>query len=100
MTYAEILGHIVKYKLPSIQGSFTWHRSQLQNLLIMVEKFGMPHFEKTLTTNKMTSTRWPKFNDMEYLIKQIHKNMSWNFFPAYIKRQWHFRQNKRICYTL
>ncbi len=25
----------------------------------------------------MASTRWPKFNDMEYLVKQIHKNMSW-----------------------
>jgi hypothetical protein len=37
----------------------------------------MPHFVKSLTANEMTSTRWPKFNDMEYLVKQIHKNMSW-----------------------
>jgi len=43
----------------------------------MVEEFGMLHFKKTLTTNEMASTRWPKFNDMEYLVKQIHKNMSW-----------------------
>jgi hypothetical protein len=25
----------------------------------------------------MTSTKWHEFNDMEYLVKEIHKNMSW-----------------------
>jgi hypothetical protein len=29
-----------------IQGSSTWHTSQLQDLLTMVEAFGMPHFLK------------------------------------------------------
>jgi hypothetical protein len=34
MIDVEILGHIVKYKLPSsIQGSPSWHISQLQDLL-------------------------------------------------------------------
>jgi hypothetical protein len=37
----------------------------------------MPHLKKALTTNEMTSTRWPKFNDVEYLVKQIHQNLSW-----------------------
>jgi len=38
MTNVEILGHIVKYKLPLlIQGSPTWHKSQLQDLLTMVK---------------------------------------------------------------
>jgi hypothetical protein len=33
----KILGHIIKYRLPSsIQGSPTWHRSQLQDLLKVV----------------------------------------------------------------
>ncbi len=90
------MGHIVKYKLPLIQGSPTWHRSQLQNLLTMVEKFGMPHFFKTLTTNEMTSTRWLEFNDMEYFIKQIHKNMSWNFFPMECATLFHYCVNMFI----
>jgi hypothetical protein len=47
----------------------------------MVKKFGMLHFLKTLITDEMTSTRWPKFNDMEYLVKQIHQNMSWKNYP-------------------
>jgi hypothetical protein len=36
----KFLGHIIKYKLPlSNQGSPTWHKSQLQDLLTMVEEF-------------------------------------------------------------
>jgi hypothetical protein len=62
MTNVEILGHIVKYKLPLlIQGFPTW---QLQDLFTMVKEFGMLHFLKTLIANEMTSTKWPKFNDM------------------------------------
>jgi len=37
----------------------------------MVKKFG-PHLKKTLIVDEMTSTRWHNFNDMEYLVKQIH----------------------------
>jgi hypothetical protein len=44
-------------------------RSQLQNLLTMVEEFGMLHFFLTSTTYEMASTKWLEFNDMEYLLK-------------------------------
>jgi hypothetical protein len=53
-----MLGYIIKYKLPSsIQGSHTWHISQLQDLLTMVEEFGMPHFKKVLTMNEIHKHR-------------------------------------------
>jgi len=29
----------------------------------------------------MTTLRWQKFNDMEYIVKQIHPNMSWKDCP-------------------
>jgi hypothetical protein len=58
MINAQIFGYIIKYKLPSsIQGSHTWHISQLQDLLTMVEEFGMPHFFKTLTMNEIHKHR-------------------------------------------
>ncbi len=41
----------------------------------------MPHLTLTLTTNEMMSTRWLEFNDMEYLVKQIHQNMLWKDCP-------------------
>jgi ATP-dependent DNA helicase PIF1 len=46
---AQILQHIVKYKLSSsIQGFPWWHQSWLQDLLTMVQEFGVPHFFLTL----------------------------------------------------
>jgi len=47
----------------------------------MVEKFGMFHFLKTLIADEMTSLKWHEFNDMEYIIKKIHPNMSWKDYP-------------------
>ncbi len=41
----------------------------------------------------MTSTRWPKFNDMEYLIKQIHQSMSWKGCPMECATLFHYRVN-------
>ncbi len=94
MTDIENVRNIVKYKLLSwIQGSPMWHRSQLQDLLTMVEEFGMPHFKKTLIANEMSLTRWPEFNDVEYLIKQIHKNMSWKDCPMECAILFHFHVN-------
>jgi hypothetical protein len=43
----------------------------------MVEEFCMLRFLKTLNVDEMTSLRWHEFNDMEYIVKQIHQNMSW-----------------------
>jgi hypothetical protein len=94
MTDVEILGHIVKYKLPSsIQGSPTWHRSQLQDLLTMVEEFGMLHFLRLFIVDEITSTKWPEFNDMEYFVKQIHKNMSWKDCPVECVTLFHYCVN-------
>ena len=56
MNEAEVLRHVTKYNLPSsIEGSPRWHISQLQNLLAMVEKFGMPDFFLTLTVDEASS---------------------------------------------
>jgi ATP-dependent DNA helicase PIF1 len=45
MTNTQNFQHIIKYKLPSsIQSYPKWHKSQLQDLLTVVEEFGMPHF--------------------------------------------------------
>lgn len=57
MTKEQTLQHIVKYKLPSsIQGSPQWHRSQLQDLLKMVQEFGIPRFKKKLMVDEMTQS--------------------------------------------
>jgi hypothetical protein len=51
---AQIFEYMVKYRLPSsILGSICWHQSQLQDLLTMVQEFGMVHYFKTLLKNEM-----------------------------------------------
>jgi hypothetical protein len=47
MINAKFFGYMIKYKFASsIQGSPTWHISQLEDLLTMVEEFGMLQFLK------------------------------------------------------
>jgi hypothetical protein len=94
MTNTQISQHIMKYNFPSsFQSSPKWHKSQLQDLLTMIEKFGMPHFLKTLIAYEMTSLKWHEFNDMEYIIKQIHPNMSWKDYPIECVTLFHSRVN-------
>ena len=41
----EVFQHITKYKLLTfIRGTPQWHKTQVQDLLAMVEQFEMPHF--------------------------------------------------------
>ena len=56
MNDAELLQHVAKYNLPlSIEKSPRWPKSQLQDLLAMVKKFGMPDFFITLTADEASS---------------------------------------------
>jgi hypothetical protein len=50
-------------------------------------------FLKKTTANEMTSLKWHEFNDMEYIIKQIHLNMSWEDFPIECATLFHSRVN-------
>jgi hypothetical protein len=53
----------------------------------------MFHFFKTLIIDEMTSTRWLEFNDIEYFVKQIHQNMSWNVCLVECATLFHSRVN-------
>ena len=77
MTEQDVLQHITKYNLPSsIQGTPRWHKSQLQDLLAMVEKFGMPHFFLTLTADETSSLRWKEVTNIEEIAKTIDPSLS------------------------
>ena len=40
----QIIGKIVKYKLPeTLTGSSSWHRNHLNDLLAFVDMYGLPH---------------------------------------------------------
>ena len=78
MTEHDVLQHITKYNLPSsIQGTPRWHKSHLQDLLAMVEQFGMPQFFLTLTADETSSLRWEEVIQIEDIAKTIDPSMSW-----------------------
>ena len=77
MTKQDVLQHITKYNLPSsIQGTPRWHKSHLQDLLAMIENFGMPHFFLTLTAHKTSSIHWEEVTNIEDIAKTIDPSMS------------------------
>ena len=54
----EVIQHVTKYNLPaSLQRTPRWYKAQLQDLLAMVEKCGMPHLFLTLTADEISSLR-------------------------------------------
>ena len=83
MTEHDVLQHITKYNLlSSIQGTPRWHKSHLQDLLAMVEQFGMPHFFLTLTADETSSLRWEEVIQIEDIAKTIDPSMSWKDCPV------------------
>jgi hypothetical protein len=72
MSEPEVIRHVIKYNLPtSLQGMPRWHKAQLQDLLAMVEKCGMPHLFLTLTADEISSLRWKEVSDIETIAKNL-----------------------------
>ena len=66
MNEAEVLQHVTKYSLPSsIEGTPRWHKSQLKDLLAMVDKFGMSNMFLILTADEVNFLRWEDVADIE-----------------------------------
>ena len=68
--------------------------SHLQDLLAMVEQFGMPYFFLTLTANEMSSLRWEEVIHIEDIANTIHPSMSWKDCPVECAILFHARVQK------
>ena len=74
----QVLQYITKYNLPtSIQGTPQWNKTQLQDLFVMVEQFGMPYFFLTLTIDETSTLHWEEINNIEETAKSINSSMTW-----------------------
>jgi hypothetical protein len=78
MSEPKVIQHITKYNLPaSLQGMPRWHKAQLQDLLAMVEKCGMPHLFLTLTTNEISSLLCKDVIYIETIAKRLENGFTW-----------------------
>ncbi|EFJ52720.1 hypothetical protein VOLCADRAFT_85990 [Volvox carteri f. nagariensis] len=79
----DAICHILKDKLPAtLPNTPAWHRSNLQDLLCMVDRFGMPSFFLTLTTDKVSATCWPEVESLEQKLQDFCAGFTWQDTPA------------------
>jgi hypothetical protein len=65
---SDVLENIMNFKLPPfVPLTSQWHHTQFKELLVMVEKFAMPHFSFTLTFDETSNLRWKEIEDIENL---------------------------------
>jgi hypothetical protein len=82
MSKSKVIQHITKYNLlASLQGTPRWHKPQLQDLLAMVEKYGMPHFFLILHVDEISSLRWEEVTNIETIAKRLENNFTWKDCP-------------------
>eukprot|EP00798_Chlamydomonas_sp_ICE-L_P024357 gene24357-biopygen18818 len=74
----EVYKSLMKYNVPhTLPGSPKWHKRHLNDLLTMVDKFGMPSFFLTLTSDEVSETKWPEISDLEARLRDIHSSLDW-----------------------
>ncbi|EFJ52324.1 hypothetical protein VOLCADRAFT_86633 [Volvox carteri f. nagariensis] len=79
----DAIHHILKHKLPAtLPNTPAWHRSNLQDLLCMVDRLGMPSFFLTLTTDEVSATRWPEVESLEQKMQDFCAGFTWQDAPA------------------
>jgi hypothetical protein len=80
--------NVVKYTVPiSLPGSPSWHRKQLNDLLFLVQEWGMPHLFLTLTADEASEMRWTEVNDLEAHLNKFCSSFTWEvsiYFANYI----------------
>ena len=82
-TQQQIMQHVLKHTVPStVPGSPAWFRRELQNLLAMVDAWGLPSFFLTLTADEHSPLKWTEINDMEQLLKSFCNSYSFENAPV------------------
>ena len=97
MNDAKVLQHVTKYNLPSsIEGSPRWHKFQLQDLLAMVEKFGMPDFFLTFIADEASSLQWEEITHIEHIVQKIDASLTWKDCHVECASMFHARLQKNL----
>jgi hypothetical protein len=95
MSKPDVIRHVTNCNLPaSLQGIPRWHKAQLQDLLAMVDKCGMPHLFLILTTSEISSLWWEEVTDIETIAKRLENRFTWKDCPMECAMLFHTRVTK------
>eukprot|EP00198_Chlamydomonas_reinhardtii_P006415 XP_001695751.1 predicted protein [Chlamydomonas reinhardtii] len=68
---AKLIKHIIKYSLPStMPNTPSWHRRNLQDLLALVDRWGLPTHFLTLTADEFSTSRWEEVETLEDMVRK------------------------------
>ena len=67
----KLIKHIIKYSLPStLPNTPSWHRRNLQDLLALVDRWGLPTHFLTLTADEFSTSRWEEVETLEDMVRK------------------------------
>ncbi|KAG2482459.1 hypothetical protein HYH03_018605 [Edaphochlamys debaryana] len=79
----EVVHHVIKHKLPeTLPNTPAWHRKNLQDLLCLVDRWGMPSLFLTLTADEVSDTRWPEVQNINEKLQDFCSGFTWKDAPA------------------
>ena len=86
---AAAMRNVVKYTVPiSLPGSPSWHRKQLNDLLFLVQAWGMPHLFLTMTADESSEMHWTEIDDMQAHLAHFCASFTWQVSFCF-KRRYH-----------
>ena len=68
--------NLITYVIPkTIQYSPSWWRKTLNDVLAVVQEFGLPHYFLTLTVDNTSNLKWQEYKDMESIMKRLNAQL-------------------------
>jgi hypothetical protein len=88
----DAMRQVTKRTIPSaLVGSPAYHRKALQDLLAMVNEYGLPSFFLTLTSDELSEYRWTEYENLEDFLERYLNPSSWTDAPVECARLFHDR---------
>lgn len=99
----EVMQHVLKHTVPAcMPGSPAFYRTNLLDLLQLVEQWGMPSFFLTLTADEGSDMCWPEMQDLTTFLHKFNSSFTFQNAPVectahFLKRLDDFMDTYILC---
>ena len=89
---ADAYHHVHKQVVPkSVSGSPSWYRNQLNNLIAITNRYGLPSFFLTLTADEVSEIKWEEVEEAEHIATCVDGELKWTDLPVEMALLFHRR---------
>eukprot|EP00882_Tetradesmus_deserticola_P001750 GHRQ01001880.1.p1 GENE.GHRQ01001880.1~~GHRQ01001880.1.p1 ORF type:complete len:1314 (+),score=134.67 GHRQ01001880.1:549-3944(+) len=102
-TKAEVCQNVLKHTVPaSAWGTPAFWRTNLLDLIALVQIWGMPHLFLTLTADELSELMWSEVTDMTELLKRFNNSYTFKNAPVecsklFVQRVTDFMNHYILC---